>query len=48
MGMPFGVLSREGRSKIQVFHCLGCDHYTEFGWSKAKRRFVQLPWHGQF
>jgi hypothetical protein len=42
MGIPFGMLMAVGDT-VTVFHCMECDHVTEFRWDKSKRRFVQLP-----
>jgi hypothetical protein len=38
----FAVLLLQRDSTISVFHCMECDHVTEFKWSKSKRRFVRL------
>ncbi len=39
----FGLLMVSSDSTIHVFHCMECDHETDFKWDKSKRRFVQLP-----
>jgi hypothetical protein len=41
MSIPFAMLSAT-KSTIVVFHCMECDHVTQFKWNVSKRRFVQL------
>jgi hypothetical protein len=39
----FAVLGPVRNSTISVFHCMECDHLTQFKWDKSKGRFVMLP-----
>ena len=39
----FAVLAPVRDSTISVFHCLDCDHVTQFKWDKSKGRFAMLP-----
>ena len=41
MSIPFAML-RVINSTVVVFHCMECDHVTEFKWDKSKGRFTQL------
>ena len=41
MPIPFAMLSVTNAT-IVVFHCMECDHVTEFKWDKSKKRFAQL------
>jgi hypothetical protein len=39
----FAILGPVRDSTISVFHCMSCDHVTQFKWDKSKARFVRLP-----
>ncbi|AMN44673.1 hypothetical protein [Rhodoplanes sp. Z2-YC6860] len=41
MSIPFAMLGMR-HSTIVIFHCMECDHVTEFKWDKSNRRFAQL------
>jgi hypothetical protein len=38
----FAVLGPVRNSTISVFHCMECDHLTQFKWDKSKGRFLRL------
>ena len=39
----FAMVYAEDASTIAVQHCMECDHFSKYRWSKARRRFVLLP-----
>ena len=39
----FAMVYAEDASTIAVQHCMECDHFSKYRWSKAKKRFVLLP-----
>jgi hypothetical protein len=41
MSMPFAMLGVTNATVV-VFHCMECDHVTEFKWDKSKGRFTRL------